>query len=263
MVSCTVVRELLTEHALGTAGTRESLIVERHLAWCAACRKEAQDLARASATFAFAAATTTPPDGLDDAVVEAVHRVAGRPPARDRRTARRAGTLVVAAAIALSGLGVGAVIATRSTPAQQTDASADRENDALQEFSRLIDDARFMNPEADVFLGVLGPETTGRARGTAMTIVVPRLKDRAVVMVTGLPEREARLPYRIMIADGKGTIIELGTVTVLDPGGEATAIASVSRDLTPFVNVFVKDARDRVVLRGTLRERTSVPSPAP
>jgi hypothetical protein len=82
-------------------------------------------------------------------------------------------------------------------------------------------------------------------------------------MVTGLPEGGARLPYRVALADGMGTIIEVGTVSALDPGGEATAITSVSRDLTPFVNVFVTDARDRVVLRGTLRERTSVPSPAP
>ena len=33
---------------------------------------------------------------------------------------------------------------------------------------RVVEDLRFMDPEADVFLGVLGPETTGRARGTAM-----------------------------------------------------------------------------------------------
>lgn len=263
MVSCSVVRELLTEHTLGVAGAREALIVERHLAWCAACRKEAQDLARAAATFAYATPPANLPSGLEDRVVDAVQRVAGRPVSGRRRTARRAGTLVLAAAIALSGLGAGAVIARRSAPEEQTEVVADRASQALTEFSRLIDDSRFMDPEAGVFLGVLGPESAGRARGTAMTIVVPRLKDRVVVMVTGLPEGGARLPYRVAIADGMGTIIDVGTFSTLDPGGEATAIASVSRDLTPFVNVFVTDARDRVVLRGTLRERTSVPSPAP
>lgn len=263
MVSCSVVRGLLTEHALGVAGPRDALIVERHLAWCAACRKEVQELARATAMFAYATPPANLPDDLEDRVVDAVQRAAGRPISPRRRAARRAGTLVLAAAIALSGLGVGAVIARRSAPSEQTEVAADRAGKALEEFSRVVEDLRFMDPEADVFLGVLGPETTGRARGTAMTIVAPWLKDRAVVMVTGLPDTPARLPYRVAIADGMGTIIDVGTVSSLDPGGEATVIASVSRDLTPFVNVFVTDARDRVVLRGTLRERTSVPSPAP
>jgi anti-sigma factor RsiW len=286
MVSCSVVRELLTEHALGVTGPRESLIVERHLAWCAACRKEAQDLSRATAALAFAAPPANPPADLEDQVVEAVHKISGhkisghkisghkisghtisgRPASRGPRgprRSRRVGTLVLAAAIAVSGLGLGAVIAQRSAPEDQTDAAAERAKDALSEFTQLFEESRLIDPEADVLLGVLGPEGAGRARGTAMTIVVPRLEDRAVVMVTGLPDRAARLPYRVAIADGKGNIVEVGIVSELDPGGEATVITSVSRDLTSFVNVFVTDVHDRVVLRGTLRERTSVPSPAP
>jgi negative regulator of sigma E activity len=51
-------------------------------------------------------------------------------------------------------------------------------------------------------------------------------------------------------------------VSELDSGGGATVARVLPRDLTRYVNVLVTDARDRVVLRGTLRERTSVPSPA-
>ena len=51
-VNCIAVRELLPEHALGVADG-DADAVERHLAWCAACRKEARDLHRAAASFAF------------------------------------------------------------------------------------------------------------------------------------------------------------------------------------------------------------------
>ena len=263
MVSCTTVRDLLPEHALGVTGQRETVIVERHLAWCAACRKESQDLARAAVTLAYALPSAAEPEDLQPRVVAAVRHVAGRPARTPTGRMRRVGTLVLAAALAVSGLGVGAVVARRSSPDEQTIASSERAKDALLEFVTLIEDYEFVDPETDVFLGVLGPETAGRGRGTAMTIVVPTVEDRAVVMVTGLTDRPARLPYRVEIADGLGNFVEVGTIVDLDPGGEATVATITSRDLTPFVNVLVTDARDRLVLRGTLRERTSVPSPSP
>lgn len=263
MVSCTTVRDLLTEHALGVAGVRETVIVERHLSWCAACRKESADLARAAATLAYALPAVSPTPELGSRVVQAVHEVSGRPPHAGTGRSRRVGTLVLAAAIALSGLGVGAVVARRATPGDQLAASGARSKDAFSEFTELIAQSTLVDPRTDVFLGVLEPPGEGRAAGTAMTIVVPRVDDRVVVMVTGLNARPPRLPYGVSITDGRGEVVRVGDVTTLDPGGQATVGLVTPFDLTSFLEVTVTDAKGRTVLVGTLRERTTVASPAP
>jgi anti-sigma factor RsiW len=77
-VSCLAIREQLAEHALGVLGRRERGEVERHLEWCAACRKEAGELQRAAATLAYSVAPSDPPADLGDRVAEAVRAAAGR-----------------------------------------------------------------------------------------------------------------------------------------------------------------------------------------
>lgn len=60
-MNCPAVRDRLPEHALGVVDHHDATAIERHLAWCAACRKEARDLERAAATMAFALAPAYPP----------------------------------------------------------------------------------------------------------------------------------------------------------------------------------------------------------
>ena len=62
-MTCLEVRELLPEHAIGVLGEPERERIQRHLQWCAGCRKEAGDLGQAAATLAFALAAGAGPRG--------------------------------------------------------------------------------------------------------------------------------------------------------------------------------------------------------
>ncbi|MFB3739371.1 MAG: anti-sigma factor, partial [Candidatus Velamenicoccus archaeovorus] len=73
-MSCLEVREQLPEFAVGVLPPAERAEVERHLAWCAGCRKEAGELGAAAATFAFTLPQTEPPAGLADRIVAAIRR---------------------------------------------------------------------------------------------------------------------------------------------------------------------------------------------
>ena len=70
-MNCTTVRDRLAEHTLGALTQRDAQPVDRHLAWCAACRKEAGELQQASATLAFTLVPDDPPGELADRVVAA------------------------------------------------------------------------------------------------------------------------------------------------------------------------------------------------
>jgi hypothetical protein len=258
-VNCDAARDLLPEHALGVAGVKGRAVGE-HLAWCAACRKEARDLQRASATLAFALAPAPTPEELEDRVVERVRAEAGLP-ASGRRP-RRSLTLIVAAAVALAGLGGGAVLARRD-PGPIPAVEADRHQDQLAQLGQLIRSQRLAGRDTKASLAVLMPGNGGPEGGSAMAITGPTVRDRVIVITSTLPADQAATPYTVWLADAKGAFVRVGKVAALNASGGFTVGRIVDRDLTGFVNVLVRNARGKVVLSGTLTEDTSFPSPAP
>jgi hypothetical protein len=253
-VNCTTVRELLPEHALGVADG-DADAIERHLASCAACRREARDLQGASASLAFALAPVAAPAGLEERVVGAVTGPAGVAPRR--RRARRGATLLLAAAVAIAGLGGGAVLARREPPADpglSQQRAIDERNDLLTFVQNTI------GRDTVAVLGVLRPGDDAAGGGSAVALVNGRRDDQVMVIANGL--RARGVPYRIQLADGEGRFIDVGRARAVDGGGGFTVALVTPVDLTGFVNVLVRDRRGDVVLSGTLREDAPISSPS-
>lgn len=262
-MNCAGVRELLPEHALGV-GNGDAGEIEQHLSWCAACRREARELERAAGMLAFALAPAEPAPELEDRVAQAVgaaSTTAARP-TTGRARARRAGVILLAAAVALAGLGTGVVLAHRSGRAAQIASQAQQQNEELARFRQLIQTAAFVDPATEAALGTLEPPHAGSGSGSALTIVSPSQRDQVIVIVTGLRQKAG--PYTVTLdAARPGRSMTVARIGHLDSGGGATVARVVSRDLTGFGGVVVRDARGRIVLLGTLGAEAPVSSPSP
>jgi anti-sigma factor RsiW len=257
-VNCTVVREALPEFALGVADEDETSSIELHVETCAACRKEAFDLQHAASAFGYALAPlATPEPELEDRVVDAV-RVLARPSRPARMRGKRAGALLLAAAIVVAGIGVGSVFAGRveHQRLQQERDQLARDN-ALAHFAQV---ASQLDPGSKVLTGTLDSKT-GVGTGAALTLVSPAVEDRLVVIVSDLGDRA--LPLSVSISDTSGHTFDVGEIKHLDTSGGATFASIVGTSLRNFVEVVVRDAKDHVALRGTLAAESTVASPSP
>jgi predicted anti-sigma-YlaC factor YlaD len=257
-VNCTAVRDVLPEFALGVAAGNDSASIELHVETCAACRKEAIDLQRAAAAFGYALAPieSAAPE-LEDRVVGAVQGVA-RPSRPTRGRGRRAGVVLLAAAIVVAGIGVGSVFAGRAERLRlQAERTALAQDKGLGRFGVA---ATQLAPDARVLTGMLSARS-GTGTGSALTIVAPGVDDQIVVIVNDLADRA--LPLSVSITDTKGRTVQVGTIKHLDSSGGATLANPTAGSLSRFVDVIVRDARGHIVLRGTLEAETAVASPSP
>ena len=247
-MNCPAVRDRLAEHALGVADHHDVHAIERHLAWCAACRREARDLERAAATLAFAPAPAAPPRELEERIVAAARRDRPSPPMTKPGRGRRFGVVLIAAALTIAGLGAGAVLGRRDAPPPgKPSTQAQQQDAAFERFQRIIQSA---GPDTKAAVGLLTPSGKVPWRGAALVIVSPSGDDQVVVTVDGLPR--ARGPYRIALTDGHGHAVPVAVVRHLDKEGGAMKGRVVARDLTEYVRVVVTDARGRTVLTGVL-----------
>jgi hypothetical protein len=254
-VTCLTVRERLTEHALGVLPQAERRIVDRHLEWCAACRKEAAELQRAAATLAYSVAPVEPPAGLEDRVVGAVRGAAGLRRAAAPRLSRVAAAGVLAAMLALSGLGWGAVMAGRAERAEEQAADAREQREiALEKFrEEVLRQLPGLDPEAIVEVSTLLSPSLRAGRGDALVLLSPSGDDLAFILVDGLTElRSVQLPLRVRLVSEDSTTFLVGEIRTLDQAGASGVFATFSEDLKDVSAVVVRDARGRVLLRGTL-----------
>jgi hypothetical protein len=264
-VNCATVRDRLSEHALGVVVGREGESIDRHLEWCAACRKEARDLRRAAATLPYALTPAEPPADLEDRIVEAVREASGRsrPEVPAPRRSRLATAAVLAAALAVSGLGWGAVMAGRASRAEESAVQAAAESQrTIAVFSALLGDLEFS--DSDVELGLLtATEAGGQASGTAATIVVPRANDTVLVVAKRL-DAERGAPYTVELRGGPEDSLVVGVIpsVLIATDGSAELASRPEGDLRRFDRVVVRDASGAIVLRGDLAAQAPVPSPS-
>jgi hypothetical protein len=252
-MTCLTVRERLAEHALGVLADGDSSTVDRHLEWCAACRKEAGELQRAAATLAYSVAPVEPPAELEDMVVETVRDAAGRRRAAGPRRSRVAAAGVLAAMLALSGLGWGAVMAGRAERAEERAAVAlEEQRDAIQKF-RDVFQLPEVDPAAIAEVSTLLSPRLKEGRGDALVLLSPSGDDLAFVLVNGLTEvRAAQLPLEVRLVGNGSRQLVVGQIRTLNSGGEGGAYRTFVEGLRGFSAVVIRDARGRVLLHGTL-----------
>lgn len=268
-MNCSTVRDRLAEHALRALPTRDAASIDRHLAWCAACRKEAGHLQAASATLAFAVAPQEPAPELEDRVAAAVRAsAASREPPRSSSPHRSRLTVVAAAAalFAVVGTGWGAVMAGRAARSDEVARDAVlRRHSAVERFHKLLITAEFSDPEGDVFLGTLRPTTPGGGGGSALTLVSPSITDMAIVLVDGVPPDTARrLPFRVRLRGREGSLL-VGRIPKggLDASGAGMVSREFDLDLSSFDEVVVRGAGGKVVMGGPIAARAPIASPSP
>ena len=267
-MNCTAVRDRLTERALGAVPADDAPALDRHLAWCAACRKEAGELDRAATTFAFALAPADPPADLEDRVVANIQDVAAKRLPQGARRGRLAVALAVAGMIAVSGLGWGAVMAGKAARFEDlSNVQKQKTKDAIELFQQqVLERAEFNDPGNHVYVGTLASDTRdATAGGSALTLASPSTPDIAIVMINGFDAALSKdaLPFRVFLMADRGKTLRVGTIKALDSGGGAILSKQFELDLSRYTGVEVLDKDGNVVLHGTVSLRPSITTPSP
>jgi len=252
-MNCLTVRERLSEHALGALPEVDASVVDRHLEWCAACRKEAGELQRAAASLAYSVAPVEPAAELEDRVVGAIRVAASRGRVAAPRRSRVAAAAVLAAMLALTGLGWGAVMAGRAERAeQQAAAAADKQREAVRKISEVFRLPE-VDPEAIAEVSTLLSPRLREGRGDALVLLSPSGDDLAFVLVTGLTNvRAVQLPLEVRLVGNGSRQLVVGQIRTLNSGGEGGVYRPFTERLRGFNAVVIRDARGKVLLRGTL-----------
>jgi anti-sigma factor RsiW len=251
---CVEVRGRLTERALGALAPDERAFVDRHLEWCAGCRKEAEELEAAAAWVGLSAEQAEPPPGLEDRVVASIAGAASaRAPWRRRL---RVLTVATAAALLLAVLGVGwgaAMFARVESSHEQAQAAQERASDLARRLKRVLTtflDRHPAGPREQIRSATL-PPTRGHQGGAGSVVFTsPFKEDWALVILGGLATKE--LPYHVALEDRLGREVRLGTLRRLSSDGSARVLRTFERSLKGYTHVVVTDRGGDVVLAGDL-----------
>jgi Putative zinc-finger len=264
-VDCVDVRERLTEHALGTLPSEEGSFVDRHLDWCAGCRKEAAGLGRAAATVGYSVPQSGPPLELEERIVRRIRSAAGAAPPTRRRL--RALSLATAAALLLAALGVGfglTMFAQGQRDRNQAQQAIEQSREITSRLERLLGgllkDQPGQGPRDRIVRTQLAPGPGHQGGAGAVVYLSPNINDWALVVVGGLARSGA--PYHVTLQDRYGGFLTVGSIAKLHRDGSGAVYREFGRTLRPYAYVLVKDHAGRIVLSGDLdyRRPAAVPT---
>jgi hypothetical protein len=170
---------------------------------------------------------------------------------------------IIAAMVAVSGLGWGAVMAGRADRFAERARQAQRSKElALEQFQKVLAGAGLPGsevPTSDTHLGRLAPMSGTRVGGGAvLQLVSPTTLDFTIVIVNGLdPTDSGAFPYRVTLRNAGGEVLRAGAITEFDNDGGAEVFHQFNLDLTGFTTVEVTNARGELVLRGIVDQSAS------
>ena len=246
-MTCLQVRERLTEHALGLLPKPDAREVERHLEWCAGCRKESTELQEGAASVAFSLPLAEPRASLEWRIVD---RLSGT--SRDRKPSRRGFRILVAATLSATLGAVGAMswaIAERHRAADIqaiTDAQVKREIENVKKLEALVATFTSTKPlEARL-------RPTPGFSGDGVAVIYPVANGADLYLVSIQPPKFVVAPYKVSLLDGAGRTVAGGQLAETTKGGLLWWEIS-GKDLSKVVSVEIVDHFDRMVLKGAVK----------
>jgi hypothetical protein len=110
-----------------------------------------------------------------------------------------------------------------------------------------------VDPEAIAEVSTLLSPRLGDGRGDAFVLLSPSGDDLVFVLVDGLTNiAPAQFPLKVRLVGDGAAPRPVGQIRTLDQSGGGGVFATFGEDLTDASAVVVRDARGRIVLRGTL-----------
>jgi hypothetical protein len=241
-VTCLEVRERLTEHTLGLLASVDARDVERHLQWCAGCRKESTELQVGAEMLALALPPAEPPAGLESRIVGRVMSAAGsnRPPSRSRMRMLVAATLT---AVLLAVGATGWAIAERGQAQSIREATAEQIRRA-EVLERLLQSLEANPREAN-----LHPVLDAQGSGRVVIYSSPEEPDFIHASVSLVDPHDGA--YTIQLRDRSGRMLSAGRLGRSD-NGVMIFYEFSGTNLSRGTSITVLDASGRPVMTGTV-----------
>ena len=260
-MDCVDVRDRLTEYTLSLLPAAELESVERHLAWCAGCRKEASELAGGAAAAALALPQADPPPELEEKVVRRIRSAAGAP-GRRGRTGRRIAIVLAAVLAVFMGFQWAATEAKLQSAREASAISKQVAERVAARFTalskQLLGGRRHPHPGDSIRSIPLSPEPDRNGGGQAMVFTSRHQEDWVLVVLGGLAPKDQ--PYGVTVQSPTGDVLSVGTLPRLDRGGGGYLWRSYAGDLAPYSRVVVTDAAGHVVMTGLASNESPAPT---
>jgi len=231
------------EYALGLLQKPDARGIERHLVWCAGCRKESGELQEGAASLGFSVPQFEPHPSLE-------WRIAGRLTGTQgsRKPSRRGFRVLVAATLAAMLGAVGAMswaIAERNR-VQSIEATINKQVDNITKLQELLNSFEKGQTKARHATLIARPGFRG-ASGLALIYPTANFPDLYLVSMKS-PDDSGLAPYKVGLLD-KGGVQVAGGEFVQTTGGLLSYQVS-GEDLSKVTSVEVVDYLGRTVLVG-------------